>query len=94
MDYTQYIKAELLVLVPVLYFIGLFIKNSELIKNNYIPVILGVLGVALAGLYVVATEGVNAQSIFIAITQGIICAGLAVYGDQVHKQIVKLKGDE
>ena len=38
MDYQEYIKSELLVLVPVLYIIGLGLKKSKL-KDKWIPLV-------------------------------------------------------
>ena len=35
----EYIKPELLILAVVLYFVGMGIKNTELIKDKYIPII-------------------------------------------------------
>lgn len=85
---NEYIKAELLVLVPVLYVIGEFVKLSA-IKDKYIPLIVGGVGVILASLYIISIEGLTAASIFAGITQGVLCAGCAVYGDQIFKQIRK-----
>ena len=85
-NFTEYIKPELLVLVAVLYILGLMIKGTKKIKDNYIPVILGVLGMALSCLYVVATEGVSLLGAFTGITQGILVAGVAVYINQLIKQ--------
>lgn len=86
MDYSSYINAELLVLVPVLYALGAVIKNSEKVKDNYIPLILTIVGIALSGLYVLATEGVTLLSIFTGIVQGVLVAAAAVYANQVIKQ--------
>lgn len=91
MDYTQFIKAELLLLIPVLYIIGMTIKYTDAIKNNYIPLILIVFGIAFSCLYVFGSEGITPLSIFIAVTQGILCAGGAVLGDQTIKQYKELK---
>lgn len=82
----EYIKPELLILVPVLYVIGMIIKNTELIKDKYIPVILGLTGILLSTLYVLATEGVSLMGAFTAITQGILVTGVAVYVNQLIKQ--------
>lgn len=82
----EYIKPELLILIPVLYVIGMIIKNTELIKDKYIPVILGVTGILLSILYVLATEGVSLMGAFTAITQGILVTGVAVYVNQLIKQ--------
>ena len=51
----NYIRPELLVLIPVLYFIGVAMKQSQRVKDNWIPAILGVVGVLLSILYVLAT---------------------------------------
>ncbi len=89
MDYTQYVKAELLIIVPALYCLGAIIKKTETINDKYIPAILGLVGLALACLWVFGTEGITPVSVFTAIVQGIICAGMAVYGNQLVKQAAK-----
>lgn len=93
MNYQDYLKPELLVLIPVLYVIGIGIKKSE-IKSKFIPLILGVVGVLLAGAYLFATEPINgtqgiATAIFTALTQGVLAAGASVYADQLIKQAGK-----
>lgn len=87
----HYVKPELLVVTVVLYFIGMGIKKSESIKDKYIPMILGMLGIVMCGIYVFATctcEDGNqiAMEIFTAITQGILVAGLSTYINQIIKQ--------
>lgn len=94
MDFTQYIKPELLVLIPVCLIIGLAIKHTEVISNKYIPLINGAVAVVLAAVWIVSTTHfVDAQSvasaIFISVIQGILCAGAATYGDQLVKQAKK-----
>ena len=89
-DFEKYIQPELLILVAVLYFVGMGLKTSEVL-DKYIPVILGVAGVAMATLYTVAVAGFDAMSIFTGITQGVICAGVAVY---VNQLIVQSKKDK
>lgn len=96
MNYTEFVKPELLVLVPVLYFVGVGIKKSPNIKDWVIPYVLGICGVMLAVLYVLATAEIAtyqdvAMAVFVALTQGIIAAGLSVYGNQLAKQ--KTKGE-
>lgn len=86
----NYIKPELLVLIPVLYFIGIGLKKSEA-SDTYIPIILGAIGVLLATLYVVATSsyaGVQdvVMSVFVGVTQGVLCSGCSVYVNQIIKQ--------
>ena len=89
MDFSVYIKPELLILIPVLLVIGKMIKSSKEIQNRFIPVILGCVGVGLSILYVVATEGVTALGFFTAITQGILVAGASVYANELKKNTEK-----
>lgn len=93
MNYQDFIKPELLVLIPVLYFIGSAIKKSS-IRDTRIPFILGCIAVLLAGIYLLATEPINgvqavATAIFTAITQGVLCAAASVYANQIIKQAEK-----
>jgi len=48
----NFIKPELLILIPVLYFIGVAIKNTTLIKDKFIPLILGLIGIILSSLWI------------------------------------------
>lgn len=94
MDMTQYIKPELLVLIPVCLIIGLVIKHTEAVSNKYIPLINGIVAIVLSAIWIVSTTPfVDAQSvasaIFVAIVQGVLCAGAATYGDQFVKQLGK-----
>ena len=87
-DFEKYIQPELLVVVAVLYFLGMGLKTSK-IADKYIPVILGIAGIAMATLYVIASVGFSAMAVFTGITQGIICAGVAVYINQLIVQSKK-----
>lgn len=86
MDFYEFVKPELLVLVPALYGLGAILKNTKKIKDNFIPAILSGVGIVLACLHVLGTEGVTAVGVFTAIIQGIICAACAVYTNQLIKQ--------
>lgn len=93
-DYMNYIKPELLVLIPVLVFLGCAAKQSAAIKDKFIPALLAAAGVLLAGLYVLATTTLSApqdaaQAVFTALVQGLLCAAGAVYADQCVKQSKK-----
>ena len=90
MNYQEFIKPELLILIPVLYFIGAAIKKSAL-RDNLIPFVLGVVGVIFAGVYLFAADEINgtqaiATAIFTAFTQGVLCAAASVYTNQLIKQ--------
>lgn len=90
----NYVKPELLVLAIVLYFIGIGLKQSKAIKDKYIPTALGIVGIVLAGIWVVATCPLTsmqaiAMAVFTAIVQGILVAGLSTYVNQIAKQSKK-----
>ncbi len=87
----EYIKPELLVVAIVLYFVGMGIKNTELIKDKYIPIILGFLGIFVSAIYIIATSTINGyqevlMAIFSSIVQGVLVAGTSVYVNQIIKQ--------
>ena len=88
-EIKQFICPELLILVPVLYFIGIGAKKTTLIPDKFIPIILGICGITLSCLWVIANTGFSAMSIFTAITQGILVAGASVYVNQIIKQVNK-----
>lgn len=95
MNYQDYIKTELLILVPVLYFLGTGLKKSKL-PDKWIPVTLGVSAVLLSAMWVVATADISglqeaASAIFTAVTQGILVAGTSVYASQIYIQAKKEK---
>ena len=92
--FKDFIKPELLVLIPVLYFIGMGLKNAAAFADKYIPIVLGAVGVCLSALWVVATSTIPdmqsaAMAIFTAIVQGILVAGVSVYVNQIVKQAKK-----
>ena len=87
----EYIKPELLILAIVLYFLGVAIKNTEVIKDKYIPLVLGLVGIIFSAIYVVATSTIASYQdvltiIFTSIVQGILVAGASVYVNQLIKQ--------
>ena len=89
MDIQNYIKPELLVLIPVLYIIGMMMKKIKRIDDRCIPAVLGAAGILLSMIWISGTEGISAVGIFTAITQGVLVAGSAVYFNQLYKQAHK-----
>ena len=90
----NYVKPELVVVALVLYFIGTWLKKADAIKDKYIPMILGGIGIVLCAIWVFANTSIgNSQEValatFTAIVQGILVAGLSTYADQIMKQIGK-----
>ena len=87
---TEYIQPELLVLIPVLYLIGVALKKADFFPDRFIPIVLGVISIGLTYCYFGYEDIVcNGESIFTAITQGVLCAGASTYADQIYKQIKK-----
>ena len=87
----SFIRPELLVLIPVLYFIGCGLKRTESIADKKIPMLLGLAGVSLAAVWVAATTAFSGyqdalMAVFAAVTQGVLCAGASVYVNQLIKQ--------
>lgn len=76
---VEYIVENALVLVPVLNVIGMIIKNTEKIKDKYIPLILLFFGIVGT----VAILGLSPHSV----VQGVLVTGTAVYGNQIVKQL-------
>ncbi|MBQ4510396.1 MAG: phage holin family protein [Clostridia bacterium] len=92
MNYQEYIKSELLILIPVLYFIGIGLKKSK-VPDKFIPLLLGIASISLSAIWVFATSDVTcfkdvAFAIFISVTQGVLLAGASVYVNQVYIQFV------
>lgn len=88
---SKFVAPELLVLVAVLYFLGMGLKKTEKVSDKHIPIILGGAGIALAVVWVVSVKPMAGYqdvlaAIFTAVVQGILCAGLSVYVNQVVKQ--------
>jgi hypothetical protein len=77
MDIMNLIVDQALVLIPVLYVIGRFLKISS-IPDKYIPISLLIFGIVLSMLLIgVSVEG------FI---QGVLVAGAAVFTNELVKQ--------
>lgn len=90
----NYVKPELLIVAIVLYFLGLWLKQAAFLKDKYIPLVLGIVGIFVCGIWVAATASFAtaqdiALAVFAAITQGILVAGLSTYVNQLIKQSKK-----
>ena len=94
MDLMQYIKPELVIVAIVCYVVGIGLKKTQTIKDKYIPFILGTSSIVLCAIWVFANCPVStgqeiASAVFMAITQGILMAGLSTYVNQLIKQTKK-----
>ena len=52
---VNYVKPELLIVAVVLYFMGIFLKEAQPVKDKYIPLILGGISVVVCAVYVFAS---------------------------------------
>lgn len=83
MEFTQFLRPELLIVVAALVFIGMILKSIPQIRDELIPVILTIFGIMLATL-VIGKFSVD------SVLQGLIASACAVYGNQIVKQGMKL----
>jgi len=79
MEFVNYIASDGLILVPVLYIIGLILKDIQKINDKYIPIILLAAGISFS----LALLGCSVNSAI----QGVLITGVTVYGNQVYKQL-------
>ena len=95
MELKEFIKPELLIVIPVLYVCGIGLKKSKL-SDTLIPLVLGGIAIVLSAAWVIATSDIFtlqdvAYAIFVAVTQAILCAGASVYFNQLYVQSKKQK---
>ena len=93
MELKDFIKSELLVLIPVLYVVGIGLKKSKL-SDTLIPLVLGGIAIVLSAAWVIATSDIStlkdvAYALFVSVTQGILSAGASVYVNQLYVQSKK-----
>ena len=92
----SYIKPELIIVSIALYFLGIWIKGTESIKDKWIPAILGIESIIICSIWVLATTPIGSgqallMAIFTAIIQGILVAALSTYVNQLIKQYNKIE---
>lgn len=73
-----FILGELLVLIPVLYMLGIFLKRTPVLEDWLIPWIVVVAGVVFA----LVLAGLTPE----AVIQGILIAGVTVLTNQLYTQ--------
>lgn len=82
MDILQYVAQEGLVMIPVLFIIGKFIKETDVFADKWIPLILLTIGIGFTPLLL---GGFTPDTI----VQGVLVTGATVLGDQLVKQSKK-----
>lgn len=81
----NYIVEDGLILIPVLYVIGYIIKNTNILSNRWIPLVLLVIGIIFS-IFLLNDPIVD------RVIQGILIAGVTVFIDQVKKQNFEKEG--
>jgi hypothetical protein len=77
-EFIDYIISEALIIIPVLWILGSFLKRTPKVQDWIIPWVLLFVGVVLA----IGIIGLTVD----AAVQGILVAGAAVLGHQLQKQ--------
>lgn len=80
MEILDYIIKEALIIIPVLWILGAFLKKTPKVEDWTIPWVLLVIGILLS----VGIIGFTVD----AAVQGVLVAGAAVLGHQLFKQTV------
>ena len=75
----NYIVEDGLILIPVLYVIGYIIKQTNILSNRWIPLVLLVIGI-LFSIFLLNDPIVD------RVIQGILIAGVTVFINQIKKQ--------
>lgn len=83
----NYLVENCAIVVPVLWCIGAVLKRTPKVADWLIPYLLGAAGIAFC-LTIALTTGGSAVD---GIMQGVITAGVAVYGNQLVKQAANKK---
>ena len=81
----NYIVEDGLILIPVLYVIGYIIKDTNILSNRWIPLVLLVIGI-LFSIFLLNDPIVD------RVIQGVLIAGVTVFIDQVKKQNFEKEG--
>ena len=89
----NYIKAELVILIPVMYLIGIGLKKSNM-PDKWIPAVLGLVSIILSAIWIISTSDIQSiknvgYAFFMSITQGVLTAGTSVYINQLYVQLKK-----
>ena len=81
----NYIVDDGLILIPVLYVIGYIIKQTNILSNRWIPLVLLVIGIMFS-IFLLNDPIVD------RVIQGVLIAGVTVFIDQVKKQNFEKEG--
>ena len=93
MDFNlmEYVPSHMMILIVAIYVVGIFLKNINSVKDNYITIILMLFGITFAVLLSIinAQYKVALDVVVNGVLQGILCWGVAVGINQTAKQLNK-----
>ncbi|HBB28153.1 MAG TPA: hypothetical protein DC000_02700 [Clostridiales bacterium] len=89
-DLLKMIPTELLIIVVATYCLGMFLKNTKRFPNWLIPLTLLLFAILISIVYAAISlkQGVTAKVIVDGIINGILIASVAVFYNQMLKQIM------
>ena len=92
----ELIRPELFILIAVIYGLGMFLKQIPNFPDWTIPLVLLIVAVALTIVYkaIVLEQGFCGMTIVNGIVYGILIATVAVYANNVVKQITIKRKEE
>lgn len=90
---NEYIRSELLIIVPVLYIIAKNLDSSS-ISKRWIPIILMLISVVLAGIYTFSTVDISTvrnvlMALFSTFVQGVLLSGTTVFSGLLANSMKK-----
>jgi uncharacterized BrkB/YihY/UPF0761 family membrane protein len=91
--FKEIMDLQVYALAIALYLVGMALRKTSKVNSKYIPILLTVLGVIFILLYIFSTNDLLTfkdvcGAIFSAFVQGVLCAAVAVYANQIFKQLV------
>lgn len=92
-EVLKFVQPEMLIIIPVLIFIGSAMKKSPL-SDWTIPLWLGAIGIVLATCLFGIQEGFTLETFIKGILQGIMCTGMAVYLHQLKIQTTEKRTED
>lgn len=94
--FQSIMDSQIYALAIALYIVGIALRKTKWLKNKYIPIVLTALGVIYVALYIFSTNTLSTfqeicGALFTAFVEGVLCAAVAVYANQVLKQLLKVE---
>ena len=82
------ISKDFLIIVAVCYALGMFIKSTTFLDDKFIPITLLFVSIVIAIIYngIIISGSFTYAAILYGIIQGILCAAVAVFFNQLIKQ--------